>query len=431
MSLAVGIDIGTSGVRLVALDPQHQIYGKGECLMSEIGENHRCPHLWWQAVQRAWERLLKTAIEPSAIQSIAVDGTSGTMLAIDEEGNPLCDALMYHDAIDDEDIMSAIAHFAPRESAVHSQTSGLAKALFFLKKFKNHHGQPRLKKVLHQADWIAGKFMDKYCWSDANNALKTGYSPEKECWSHWIEKIQIEGSDLFSMQLLPEVVRPSVPLRNVSRQIADSFQLNQEVMMVAGTTDGCASFLATGANQIGEAVTALGSTLVLKQLVPTPIFNPDFGIYSHRIGEMWLAGGASNTGGQVLQKFFDTPTIQKLSQSLNPQESTGLNYYPLCKAGERFPINNPQLSPRLEPRPASHAKFLQAMLEGIAQIEQLGYERLQELGAPALKSVRTVGGGSANEAWTLIRQKMLNVPFENAFSEDAAVGTAFLALKAI
>jgi sugar (pentulose or hexulose) kinase len=99
--------------------------------------------------------------------------------------------------------------------------------------------------------------------------------------------------------------------------------------------------------------------------------------------------------------------------------------------GERFPVNDPDLAPRIDPRPADDAVFFQALLEGIATIEELGYARLSELGAPVLKSVRTVGGGAANPVWTRIRQRRLGVPFLEAASTEAAAGTARLALKAI
>jgi len=107
---------------------------------------------------------------------------------------------------------------------------------------------------------------------------------------------------------------------------------------------------------------------------------------------------------------------------------TGLDYYPLLKPGERFPHNDPGFAPVMGPRPQSDTEFLQAIFEGIADVEALGYRRLAELGAPALRSMRTVGGGAANPAWTRIRQKKLGVPFEGVLSEEAAVGTARLAL---
>ena len=74
--------------------------------------------------------------------------------------------------------------------------------------------------------------------------------------------------------------------------------------VVAGTTDGCAAFLASGASEAGDGVTSLGTTLTLKLLSATPVFAPQFGVYSHRIGDQWLAGGASNSGGGVLASLF-------------------------------------------------------------------------------------------------------------------------------
>jgi sugar (pentulose or hexulose) kinase len=85
--------------------------------------------------------------------------------------------------------------------------------------------------------------------------------------------------------------------------------------------------------------------------------------------------------------------------------------------------------PRMEPRPADDAIFLQALLEGITAIEQLGYRRLAELGAPKLATLRTVGGGAANSVWAALRQKALGVPFLDAASTEAAAGTARLAVK--
>ena len=69
----------------------------------------------------------------------------------------------------------------------------------------------------------------------------------------------------------------------------------------------------------------------------------------------------------------------------------------------------------LPPRPADDVRFLQGLLEGIARIEAQGYRRLAELGSPYLVSVRTVGGGARNEAWTSIRRRALD-----GFGWDAA-----------
>jgi sugar (pentulose or hexulose) kinase len=193
-------------------------------------------------------------------------------------------------------------------------------------------------------------------------------------------------------------------------------------------SDGCASFLATGACEPGDAVTALGTTLTIKLLSDRPVFAPEHGIYSHRIGDMWLAGGASNTGGGVLAAYFTPEELERLSVKMDPGSPTGLDYYPLTRPGERFPVSDPDLAPRLEPRPDQDATFVQAMLEGMARIEATGYRRLNELGAPAPATLRTVGGGARNSVWRVLRQQALGLEETPARSEDAAVGVARLAL---
>ncbi len=211
---------------------------------------------------------------------------------------------------------------------------------------------------------------------------------------------------------------------------ARAFGLPADVCVAAGTTDGCASFLATGAKSVGDGVTALGTTLTLKLLSDKPTFAPRYGVYSHRLLDMWLAGGASNSGGAALLAHFPPDEIEALTPLIDPDADTGLDYYPLTRKGERFPIADPDLPPRMALRPKSREKFLQAILEGIASIEALGYRRLAELGAPALVSMRTVGGGARNPPRTCIRARKLGVPFIEPISSEAAYGAALLAMRA-
>jgi len=195
----------------------------------------------------------------------------------------------------------------------------------------------------------------------------------------------------------------------------------------AGTTDSIAAFLAAGATQPGEAVSSLGSTLVLKLLSQQRVESPQHGVYSHRFGKLWLAGGASNSGGAVLRLFFADAELQSLSRRIDASQPSGLDYYPLPQPGERFPINDPLYPPRLTPRPDDNAHFLHGLLEGIARIEMQGYKLLQELGATPLTAVLSAGGGAHNEAFTAIRARLLGVPVRTAVHAEAAYGSALLA----
>lgn len=169
----------------------------------------------------------------------------------------------------------------------------------------------------------------------------------------------------------------------------------------------------------------------MKLLCDASLFAPQFGIYSHRLGNRWLAGGASNVGGAVLAAYFKPTALDCLSAKIDPALASSLDYYPLPRPGERFPIADPALAPRVAPRPDDDAAFLHGLLEGIARVEALGYRRLAELGGPALVGVRSVGGGARNAVWSAIRARVLGVSMRSAAAEQAAAGAARLALAAL
>ncbi|HEY9805265.1 MAG TPA: FGGY-family carbohydrate kinase, partial [Candidatus Obscuribacterales bacterium] len=224
---------------------------------------------------------------------------------------------------------------------------------------------------------------------------------------------------------------PGTPIGPIKAAIATQFKLRSDCVVCAGTTDSIAAFLASGAQVPGEAVTSLGSTLVLKLLSKTRVDDGQFGIYSHRLGDWWLVGGASNTGGAVLQKFFSSEELAALSTKISAEHESPLHYYPLLQPGERFPINDPTLAPQLEPHPANPVEFLHGLLESMARIEAQGYELLQKLGATPLKQVYTAGGGAANPAWTQIRSRQLKTPVLRSTQTEAAYGTARLAMQGV
>ncbi len=411
-TLFAGIDLGTSGVRGVCVDAQLVTHASAMVAFTE-NDDRRNPALWWKAIQQLIQELL-TQVSASAVKAIAIDGTSGTMVGIDANGRPIGKALLYNDACTDQGIVDKIAICAPESSAVHGVTSGLARAITL-------SAQPSVAGIAHEADWVACQLSGISGVSDENNALKTGYDAVAREWPGWIKDAGL------AVQLLPQVLPAGTLIGPISRQAADATGLDLATQVFTGTTDGCASFLATGAAVPGDGVTVLGSTLTIKLLSDKPVYAPQFGIYSHRIGNRWLAGGASNTGGQVLAHYFQPDEIERLSRQIDPREPTHLDYYPLLSPGERFPINDSQLQPRLSPVPETDRQFLHGMLKGIANIERLAYTRLRELGAPSLASIRTVGGGAKNPVWTTIREDVLKVRTNTCISEQAAVGTASLA----
>lgn len=416
--LFLGIDLGTSGCRAIAIDVTGDICAQAVVSMPpperEGTKSQQVPEIWWQAVSQVLREITQQ-IPPASIHALAIDGTSGTLLLADEHGQPLRPALMYNDG---RSIAEAkrIAAIAPRESAAHGATSALAKLL---------HLRPdqRTRYALHQADWIVGRLTGQFGISDENNCLKLGYDAIHKRWPTWLDQLEVDRG------LLPQVFIPGDKIGRISAAVAQTTGLSPHTEVVAGTTDSTAAFIAAGATAIGEAVTSLGSTLVMKIITTEPIFAPEYGVYSQPLGKYWLVGGGSNSGGAVLLHYFTKTQMAAMTPQLRPNQPTGLDYYPLLTPGERFPINNPQLAPRMEPRPEDDVIYFQAMLEGMARIEYESYRRLQSLGAPYPTSIRSAGGGANNPAWTKIRGTLLGVPMLAATQQEAAYGAALLAAK--
>lgn len=409
----IGIDLGTSGCRVIAIDDNENIIAFKQKDFYHAHHYEQNPNSHWQLTLSVLTELIPLCYNYH-IKSIAVDATSGSILVTDKSGLSLSPIMMYNNACAIEQ-SKQIASIAPTESGAHGVSGGLAKLLYL----QQHTELATEHYLLHQADWINVKLGAPLGISDENNALKSGYDPIARCWPEWIHQ-------LISTDVLPKVVPAGTPIGTLSPQLTALFKLTHPPEIKAGTTDSIASLIATGANNIGDAVTSLGSSLVVKVISDKPLFLPKQGVYSHRLADKWVVGGASNSGGAVLKHYFDPPSLQRLS-SLIQLKDTPPDYYPLISKGERFPVNDPELKPRLTPRPESEVSFLYGLLSGIANIEQQAYKVLEQAGATPIKSLRTVGGGSVNQTWQAIRQQKIPVSFITPKHTEAAYGAALLA----
>ncbi len=411
----LGIDFGTSGARACVIAPGGQIEDMARLDFGRLPD-HEAAASWREAM------LTLIAQIPLGMRrrlaGLAIDGTSASVLACDEALNPTYPPLAYNDARAVEEA-ALIRRTAGGEHPAAAATSGLAKVLWLKKHLGPGIGKPGARLYLNQADWLSAQLSGNPV-SDYHNALKMGLDLETGQWPAWVDY-------LADVNYLPVPVKPGQTLGLVTRTRSRELGINPDCLVHAGTTDSIAAFLAAGVSRPGEAVTSLGSTLVLKLLSETRVDAGEFGVYSHWFGSQWLAGGASNAGGAVLRQHFSDDELSALSREIDPNKATGLDYYPLPGTGERFPYNDPQRPPRLEPRPDNRAGFLHGMLEGLARIEAMGYAKLAELGATPLLAVVSAGGGAKNAAYSRIRARLLNVPVTQAVEHQACYGSARLA----
>ena len=275
-----------------------------------------------------------------------------------------------------------------------SSSGSLARALRLIEQ----HGETVLLR--HQADWVTGWLLQDWRWGEEGNNLRLGWHLQDQRWPQGML-----GSSWH--HALPQVRASGSLLGTINPEVAASLGLSNEVSIVAGTTDSNAAVLAADPGD-DDGVTVLGTTLVLKRFTDQRLEGT--GITSHRVGGRWLCGGASNSGGGVLQQQFPGIDLAELSRQIDPERSSGLNYRPLPAIGERFPQDDPFCEPVLTPRPVSDVRHLHGLLEGMARIESEGWAKLTALGALPPQRVISIGGGARNPQWRRIRERVLGCP---------------------
>lgn len=414
-ALALGVDFGTSGVRLALKDRAGDtLFEKGSSYPGQFEH----PEAWRQGLIQLL--LLVPSDLKLQIRAVALAGTSGTLLLCAEDGRllpgVLGQALPYHQACEAQvpEVRRLLGGCCPHPAA---QASGsLARALDLLEKSRELVTAGPLL-IRHQADWLMGWLLGHWRWGEEGNNLRLGWDLVGQRWLGSLSQAPWSSA-------LPDIVPSGSVLGPVVPEVAAALGFSTDCQVVAGTTDANAAVLAANPG-LEDGITVLGTTLVLKQVVPDPI--QGVGLSCHRVNGRWLVGGASNTGAAILSRYFSTAMLEEFSRQMDPDVSTGLELRPLLGRGERFPVDDPQLEPILDPRPVSDARFLQALLEGITAIEKQGWQRLQELGVPPITRIITLGGGARNSQWRRLRQRVLGLPILNRPYFSAARGMASLA----
>lgn len=420
----IGIDVGTQGARVVLMDATGNLLGSSEqhFPLHEKMREEQSPAAWWDACLLCLRTLLADTPHRQQVKAIAVTSTSGTIVPIDQQHQPLHNAIMYSDgrqAAAGKVCSEAARQYHPHGYTQFNSSSGLSKMYWFIEQFPQAIHQ--LYRFIHAADYITGQLSGRFDITDATNALKSGYDVAAQEWPAYLwQQLPLQQS------WLPAVVPAGTPLEKILPSLAVTLGLPEDVTIVAGMTDGCASQIAAGAVRPGDWNTTIGTTLVVKGVTTQYINDPSGALYCHRHPEgYWMPGGASNTGADWISKRFpgDLALLNEQAMEIIP---TGHLSWPLLQQGERFPFVAPQAR-GFEASGLSNAESYAAGMEGVAYIERYAYQLIRQLSGEQVEKVYTAGGASNSHAWLTIRSNVLNLPIIKMKHVSGAAGAAILA----
>ncbi|MFJ3712869.1 FGGY-family carbohydrate kinase [Streptomyces sp. NPDC090053] len=423
--VVAGIDVATAAVRVLCADARGRVVAEGRAALPQPvrgagGSSEQDARSWWPATAAALrEATAKLPGGGREVIAVAVSATSGTLVPTGPDGEPVGPALMYDDRRAAAVNARAQELGEPRWRALGlsvGPTAALGRLVQCVERaLPGQH-------VLHTPELIGRRLTGHPVAVDWSHALKSGYDPRVGEWATEVLDALGVPSDL-----LPAVQAPATPAGSVSVSAAAETGLPAGCQVRLGMTDGCAGQIATGAVEPGRFVGVLGTTYVLKGVTRELVTDPAGALYSHRHPDgYWLPGGASNTGGEALAAV-DPARLPGLDAAADARGPASCLSYPLRREGERFPFVSGDARGFSTGTPLDEADEHRAALEGVAFLERLALERVQELGVEVRGPLYTAGGGSRSALWTRVRATVLGRPLCVAERAETAFGAALLA----
>ena len=420
----LGIDVGTQSARAMLVSDEGDILAAGSHRIASSREGPRHeqdPREWWDAVATACRAAFEE-LSPAPVGGVAVCATSGTIALVDDRGEPLTTGLMYDDTRAEEETARVNDAGARLWSSLGYRSQpgwGLPKLVWLLRELD----VPAGAGLVHQADFVTRRLVGEEVAADSSHALKTGYDLRSDAWP-----ADLMGALGVPESLLPGVVRPGEALGAVCAAAAEATAIPPGTPVIAGMTDGCAAQLAAGAIDTGSWNSVLGTTLVLKGVTEEPVRDPLGAVYSHRSPDgRWLPGGASGVGAGVLAERFPDRDLAELDRRAAEREPAGGLAYPLVSRGERFPFEAADAEGFVLGEPRDEADEYAALLQGVAYVERLCFERLAALGLPIDGELGLTGGGAKSRYWCQLRADVLGRRVHVPESAEGALGMAVLA----
>jgi xylulokinase len=399
--LFLGLDLGTSGVKAGLVDAEGRLVAKARASYATTfprsGWVEQDPAEWWNASLRVMREIV-LQVDSKRIKGICVVGQSPALVCIDARGDAVRAAPIWADQRALSEAEDVAQQFGPFVSF-----SLLPRILWLQRNEPANYQHTRW--FFDSIDYISFKL--------TGEAALIAPTPEHYAWS---------ADDVSSLGLMPEKF-PTVVHRlgdvfgSLAPDVAASLGIPSSVPVLSGTIDAFAAWIGTATLSRGAACNTTGSSEGIALVRDEPIDDPRHRVLSmrHITGSDWIVGGATSTGGVLLDWFLgqfygDTsdPYLAMASEADSaPAGAAGLVVLPYL-VGERSPILDPNARCVFFGITGTHKRshMARAVLESVAFAVRDVCDLIEELGAE-ISEVRVAGAGGSNGVWNRIKADVL------------------------
>jgi len=439
----LGIDLGTSEVKLMLIDGEQQVLATGAVALT-LSQPHphwseQDPESWWQATLEAVAAVRLAA--PAAFAALRGIGLSGQMhgaVLLDGEDRVLRPAILWNDTRAEAECAELEAA-APDSRAI---TGNLAMPGFTAPKLlwvRKHEPAlfAQVAKVLLPKDYLAFRLSGEFVSEMSDAAGTLWLDVARRDWSDTM--LAATGLGRAQMPRLVEGNQPGGQLRDTLRR---EWGLAQNVVVAGGAGDNAATAIGMGVIGAGQAFLSLGTSGVLFAGNDRYQPNPEQAVHAfcHCLPQRWhqmsviLSAAASLAWAARLTQTADVAELARLAQAA--AQSTDLANAPIFLpylSGERTPHNDAAAAGVLFGLRGSPERALvgYSVMEGVAFAMADGYAALRATGTH-IEQASFVGGGSRSRFWGQLIASATGITLLRHQDGDvgAASGAARLALMA-
>ncbi len=435
MNLYVGIDLGTSGVKLLLVAADGTILAENTqgypVSYPHPGWSEQAPEDWHSAVLKGLKELLNGQ-DKAAVRGISFGGQMHGLVALDKDDNVIRPAILWNDGRTEEE--TKYLNEVIGKERLSAYTGNIAFAGFTAPKLlwmKKHEPEnfARIHKIMLPKDYLAYRLSGAFCtdFSDASGMLLLDVKNRR--WSPEMEKVTTMSEDK-----LPALHESYEAVGTLKAEIADMVGLNN-VRVIAGAGDNAAAAVGTGVVGEGGCNISLGTSGTLFVSSRTYCEDKVNALHSfcHADGGWHLMGcilSAASCNSWWVNGILQSDDYQKEEAGL--EEKMGKNdvFFLPYLMGERSPHNDVTARGAfIGMRPdTTRGEMTLAMLEGVAFALRDCLEAAKKNGAK-IPRTKLCGGGAKSKLWRQIIANVMNMPVDIPQTEQGpSYGAAMLAM---